>query len=80
MGTLQLNTHGLASTLSVSYKFNFTSSSNKALTLSRHFSFSRGKIRAVSTVPESESVAKEPDEPPAVDFAFVLVSKNGIYA
>ncbi|XVE88858.1 hypothetical protein DITRI_Ditri19aG0102500 [Diplodiscus trichospermus] len=71
MGTLQLNTHGLATTLSVPHKFNFTSSSNNAITHSRHFSFSRGKIRAVSTIPESESVAKEPDEPPAVDFAFV---------
>ena len=74
MGTLQLNTHGLATTLSVPYKFNFTGISNKALTLTRHFNFSRGKIRAVSTVPESVSVAKEPDEPPAVDFAFVHVS------
>lgn len=72
MGTLQLNStaHGLA-------KFNFIgANSNKALTVfsTRHLSFSRGKIRAVSTVPESESVAKEPDEPPAVDFAFVHVS------
>ncbi|XP_022724754.1 photosynthetic NDH subunit of subcomplex B 3, chloroplastic [Durio zibethinus] len=70
MGTIHLNTHSLT-TLSEPCKFNFTSSSNKVLTLSRHFSFPRGKIRALSTVPESESVAKEPDEPPAVDFAFV---------
>ncbi|WRX26362.1 2Fe-2S ferredoxin-type iron-sulfur binding domain - like 3 [Theobroma cacao] len=70
MGTLQLNTHGLA-TLSVPYKFNFTSSSHKALGLSRHLSISRGRIRAVSTVLESESLAREPEEPPAVDFAFV---------
>ncbi|EOY26862.1 NDH-dependent cyclic electron flow 1 isoform 1 [Theobroma cacao] len=70
MGTLQLNTHGLA-TLSVPYKFNFTSSSHKALGLSRHLSISRGRIRAVRTVLESESLAREPEEPPAVDFAFV---------
>ncbi|KAK6268081.1 hypothetical protein QUC31_012241 [Theobroma cacao] len=70
MGTLQLNTHGLA-TLSVPYKFNFTSSSHKALGLSRHLSISRGRIRTVSTVLESESLAREPEEPPAVDFAFV---------
>ncbi|OMO54030.1 hypothetical protein CCACVL1_28119 [Corchorus capsularis] len=72
MGTLQLNTHGLATTLSVPYKFNSIGSySHKSLGLSRHLSFSRGKIRAVSTVPDSETVANEPEEPPAVDFAFV---------
>ncbi|KAB1668792.1 hypothetical protein ES319_1Z109500v1 [Gossypium barbadense] len=68
MGTLQLSIHGLATTSSVPRKFNFSSRSSTT-----HLRFSTPKIRAVSTVPDSESTAKdkEPDEPPAVDFAFV---------
>nr|KJB70435.1 hypothetical protein B456_011G072900 [Gossypium raimondii] len=68
MGTLQLSIHGLATTSSVPCKFNFRSRSSTT-----HLRFSTPKIRAVSTVPDSESTAKdkEPDEPPAVDFAFV---------
>ncbi|MBA0666942.1 hypothetical protein Goklo_003300 [Gossypium klotzschianum] len=68
MGTLQLSIHGLATTSSVPRKFNFRSRSSTT-----HLRFSTPKIRAVSTVPDSESTAKdkEPDEPPTVDFAFV---------
>ncbi|MBA0748968.1 hypothetical protein Gogos_002939 [Gossypium gossypioides] len=68
MGTLQLSIHGLATTSSVPRKFNFRSRSSTT-----HLRFSTPKIQAVSTVPDSESTAKdkEPDEPPAVDFAFV---------
>lgn len=78
MGTLQLSIHGLATTSSVPRKFNFSSRSSTT-----HLRFSTPKIRAVSTVPDSKSTAKdkEPDEPPAVDFAFVHVSlKVIVYA
>ncbi|KAH1048068.1 hypothetical protein J1N35_038852 [Gossypium stocksii] len=78
MGTLQLSIHGLATTSSVPRKFNFRSRSSNT-----HLRFSTPKICAVSTVPDSESTAKdkEPDEPPAVDFAFVHVSlKVIVYA
>ncbi|KAK8618832.1 hypothetical protein V6N13_132811 [Hibiscus sabdariffa] len=77
MATLQLSIHGLATSTGsfVPRKFNFSRSSGTVLTLSAPLSFSRRKIRAVSTVPGSESAAtdegKEPNEPPAVDFAFV---------
>ncbi|KAL4386062.1 hypothetical protein GQ457_09G006410 [Hibiscus cannabinus] len=46
MGTFQLSIHGLAATLSVPQKFNFSSSSDD--------NSPRHKIRAVSTVPDSE--------------------------
>lgn len=65
MGSLQLNSYGLAP---------FQVPTNKSLKPSRHtisFSPSRLKIRAVSTVPESSSEAKEPEEPPCVHLAFV---------
>ncbi|KAK8524904.1 hypothetical protein V6N13_015901 [Hibiscus sabdariffa] len=70
MGTSQLSIHGLATTLSVPQKFNLSSSSSTD-------NSSRHKIRAVSTVPNSEFVVtdeeKESNEPSAVDFAFVHV-------
>ncbi|KAJ6963552.1 photosynthetic NDH subunit of subcomplex B 3 [Populus alba x Populus x berolinensis] len=58
MGSLHLNSYGLAP---------LQAPTNKSLKPSRHtlsFSPSRLKIRAVSTVPESSSEAKEPEEPP----------------
>uniref|UniRef100_A0A6M2EPW3 2Fe-2S ferredoxin-type domain-containing protein n=1 Tax=Populus davidiana TaxID=266767 RepID=A0A6M2EPW3_9ROSI len=65
MGSLHLNSYGLAP---------LQAPTNKTLKPSRHtlsFSPSRLKIRAVSTVPESSSEAKEPEEPPCVHLAFV---------
>lgn len=39
----------------------------------------RTKIRAVGTVPEKDSQATEPEEPPSVGFAFVSVSLKLVY-
>ncbi|KAJ4831724.1 hypothetical protein Tsubulata_038273 [Turnera subulata] len=71
MGSLQLSSYyGLAS-LKVPNNF-YHSISTKTLKPSRHISFSRGKIRAISTVPDSEPQAQEPEEEPSsVYVAFV---------
>ncbi|XP_065865509.1 photosynthetic NDH subunit of subcomplex B 3, chloroplastic [Euphorbia lathyris] len=63
MGTLQLNSYGLCS---------LKSPQNTLKSLTNIRPPSRIKIRAVGTVPaESKSDAKEPDEPPSVNCAFV---------
>ncbi|PON46910.1 Phenol hydroxylase reductase [Parasponia andersonii] len=75
MGTLQLSSLALSSSSSssVSLKFYHITGSHLTFKPSKpQRSFSRGrKIKAVSTIPDSESEAKEPEEPPSVDFAFV---------
>ncbi|KAL5575196.1 hypothetical protein UlMin_016895 [Ulmus minor] len=69
MGTLQLSSFGLSSS---SVSLNYITKSNRALKASKPLRFSRGrKIRAVSTTPDSQSEATEPEEPPAIGFAFV---------
>ncbi|KAK9266803.1 hypothetical protein L1049_025276 [Liquidambar formosana] len=71
MGSLQLmNSYGLASP-SVSCNFIHTSKSHRTLKASKHLSLSRGKIRAVGTIPESELEAVASEEPPSVNLAFV---------
>ncbi len=73
MGTLQLSSYALSS-FSTSLNFNYITNSHKALKTSKHPSFSRGKIRAVGTIPENQSQSTDPEEPPFVAFAFVSVS------
>ncbi|XP_058180819.1 photosynthetic NDH subunit of subcomplex B 3, chloroplastic [Rhododendron vialii] len=77
MGTLQLlNPHCLASH-KVLLSHNFSTSTGKLIRPPKSIiSFSRRgrrrRIRAVATIPEGESeTAEEPEEPPAVNFAFV---------
>uniref|UniRef100_A0A0F7GYW9 Photosynthetic NDH subcomplex B 3 n=1 Tax=Melianthus villosus TaxID=377280 RepID=A0A0F7GYW9_9ROSI len=68
MGTLHINSHTLAS-LSISHNFNYhTNNTCKIIKPSKHITFSRGRIRATGTMPET---ATESDEPPSVWFAFV---------
>ncbi|XP_038718624.1 photosynthetic NDH subunit of subcomplex B 3, chloroplastic isoform X2 [Tripterygium wilfordii] len=68
MNTLPLNPSNPIS-LSIPYKFNHTT---KARNTNLKFGFSRGRIRAVGTLPDStEDQAKDPQETPHVDFAFV---------
>ncbi|KAG8643401.1 hypothetical protein MANES_11G036400v8 [Manihot esculenta] len=70
MATLQLNSYGLAS-MKAPHNLKQTTNTFKTLKPSTHSSFSRLKIRAVGTVPESKSDAKEPEDPPSISFAFV---------
>ncbi|XP_050286084.1 photosynthetic NDH subunit of subcomplex B 3, chloroplastic isoform X6 [Quercus robur] len=72
MGTLQLSSYALSS-FSTSLNFNYITNSHKTLKTSKqpHPRFSRGKIRAVGTIPENESQSTDPEEPPFVAFAFV---------
>lgn len=81
MGTLQLlNPHCLASHR-VLLSHNFSTSTGKLIRPPKSIGFSRRRrrrrIRAVATIPEGESeTAEEPEEPPAVNFAFVHVSSD----
>lgn len=75
MATLQLNSYGLAS-MKAPHNLKQTTNTFKTLKPSTHSSFSRLKIRAVGTVPESKSDAKEPEDPPSISFAFVHVSET----
>ncbi|XP_028097123.1 photosynthetic NDH subunit of subcomplex B 3, chloroplastic-like [Camellia sinensis] len=69
MGILQLNPYGLAS---LTLPHNFTINTPKSIKASKRLTgFSRGRIRAVGTIPDSESEAAPSEEPPAVNFAFV---------
>ncbi|KAL6334903.1 hypothetical protein AAG906_023708 [Vitis piasezkii] len=68
MGTLQLNSYGLSS---FSLTQNFTSKTHKTLKPFNPPSSSRPKIKAIGTIPESQSQATPSDEPPSVNFAFV---------
>ena len=82
MGTFQLSSLALSSSSSssLSLNFNYIANTHKTLKTScyKPLSFSRStrarKIRAISTIPDSESEDTETDEPPSVDFAFVSVS------
>ncbi|KAH7547248.1 hypothetical protein FEM48_Zijuj01G0289700 [Ziziphus jujuba var. spinosa] len=67
MGSLQLSS--LSSSLSLN--FNYITNTRKTLKPSKSLRFSGAKIRAVSTIPDSESEATESEEPPSVNFAFV---------
>ncbi|KAK2971155.1 hypothetical protein RJ640_008579 [Escallonia rubra] len=77
MGTLQFNSHGLASfSVSHNLKNNSTTTSaaitsRKTLEASKCLKFPRGKIRAVATTSETQSESSAPEEPPSVNFAFV---------
>lgn len=74
MNTLQLNSYGLASFKVPNNLYHITNTC-KTPKPSRHISLSRGKIKAVGTIPESKSdEAMEPEEPPSVNIAFVHVS------
>ncbi|KAJ0075972.1 hypothetical protein Patl1_34079 [Pistacia atlantica] len=70
MGSLQLNSFRLPSR-SVPFNFHYTSKTCKGLKYSRHFSFSRGNIRATATIPDNDSQSNAKEEPPVVNFAFV---------
>ncbi|CAK9174567.1 unnamed protein product [Ilex paraguariensis] len=73
MGTLLFNSYGLAS-FSVSYNFRNNRATNcRTIKTSKRLSFSRGKIRAVGTIPQSESedAVSEEQEQAAVNFAFI---------
>ncbi|XP_031269759.1 photosynthetic NDH subunit of subcomplex B 3, chloroplastic [Pistacia vera] len=70
MGSLQLNSFRLPSR-SVPFNFHYTSNTCKGLKYSRHFSFSRGNIRATATIPDNDSQSNAKEEPPVVNFAFV---------
>ncbi|KAL8122950.1 photosynthetic NDH subunit of subcomplex B 3, chloroplastic-like [Apium graveolens] len=73
MGILQLNPHGLAAS-SVSHSFNRISSiaTDRIVKISSSRCFSKGRIRAVGTVPESQiETATTSEDPPSVKFAFV---------
>lgn len=77
MGILQLNSHGLAAAFSVSHNFNRISSiaTDRIVKVSNSRCFSRGRIRAVGTIPENQTeTATTSEEPPSVKFAFVSVS------
>ncbi|XP_059641530.1 photosynthetic NDH subunit of subcomplex B 3, chloroplastic isoform X2 [Cornus florida] len=73
MGSLQLNSYGLAS-LRVSTKFNKKNNTTcNIMKWPKRLSFSGGTtIKAVGTIPDStDSETTESEEPPAVNFAFV---------
>ena len=77
MGILQLNSHGLAASFSVSHNFNRINSiaSDKIVKVPNSRCFSRGRIRAVGTIPENQAeTATTSEDPPSVKFAFVSVS------
>ncbi|GFZ04183.1 hypothetical protein Acr_16g0008070 [Actinidia rufa] len=70
MGTIQLNPYRLASHKALSHSFSSTSKHrmNKA---PQNLSFSRGRIRAGGTIADSEPETANPEEPAAVNLAFV---------
>ncbi|XP_021898746.1 photosynthetic NDH subunit of subcomplex B 3, chloroplastic [Carica papaya] len=70
MSALHINIYGLpssSSSSSSSLSSYFPSNARTCTTLKA----TRVKTRALSTIPETQSPATEPDEPPSVDFAFV---------
>lgn len=78
MGILQLNSHGLVAS-SVSHNFNRISSiaTDRIVKISSSRCFSKGRIRAVGTVPESQiETATTSEDPPSVKFAFISVSRE----
>ncbi|XP_044487481.1 photosynthetic NDH subunit of subcomplex B 3, chloroplastic [Mangifera indica] len=70
MESLQLNTYRLPSH-SVPCNLHYNSNHCKNLKFSRHYGFSRGKIRATATIPDSDSQSNANEGPPVVNFAFV---------
>lgn len=73
MGILQLNSPAFAS-FSVSHNLNNTRISTPQTLKPSKFSTLRGKIRAVGTLPDSQSETAASEEPPSVKLAFVSVS------
>uniref|UniRef100_A0A0F7CYR7 Photosynthetic NDH subcomplex B 3 n=1 Tax=Monsonia emarginata TaxID=28966 RepID=A0A0F7CYR7_9ROSI len=77
MGTLQLNSpHSLASSFSSNLKpkFTYTKTHFRVPNKRHQNGFSRGKIRAIGTVPEKQAEVTEPEQeegPPSVDVAFI---------
>uniref|UniRef100_A0A2P2LJF5 Uncharacterized protein MANES_11G036400 n=1 Tax=Rhizophora mucronata TaxID=61149 RepID=A0A2P2LJF5_RHIMU len=77
MGTLQLSSCVLASLKLHSSPLKLTTTNphnNRILKPLRGIGYSKLRIKAVGTVPESNSDVKEPGEPPSVNLAFVHVS------
>lgn len=56
MGILQLNSHGLAASYSVSQSFNRINSNatDRIVKVSNSRCYSKGRIRAVGTIPENQ--------------------------
>lgn len=79
MGSVQLNGSGLVASLSPKHNFTHTTKLNYPKSIHNAIRLSRAKtIRAISTTaPASQPIAADQpdDEPPAVDFAFVHVSR-----
>uniref|UniRef100_A0A2P2LJF3 Uncharacterized protein MANES_11G036400 n=1 Tax=Rhizophora mucronata TaxID=61149 RepID=A0A2P2LJF3_RHIMU len=74
MGTLQLSSCVLASLKLHSSPLKLTTTNphnNRILKPLRGIGYSKLRIKAVGTVPESNSDVKEPGEPPSVNLAFV---------
>ncbi|XP_022145222.1 photosynthetic NDH subunit of subcomplex B 3, chloroplastic [Momordica charantia] len=70
MEAYHLGSYRLSSSSSLR-SFNYITNSTHTLKRLRPLNFRRAKIRAVGTVPQSQSETTDPEEPPIVDFAFV---------
>ncbi|KAA0059320.1 photosynthetic NDH subunit of subcomplex B 3 [Cucumis melo var. makuwa] len=70
METLHLGSYHLSSSSSFR-SFNYITNSSHTLKRFRSLTFRRTQVRAVGTVPQSQSEAIDPEEPPIVDLAFV---------
>ncbi|XP_057504379.1 photosynthetic NDH subunit of subcomplex B 3, chloroplastic-like [Actinidia eriantha] len=70
MGTIQLNPYGLASHTVLSHSFSSTNK-HKMNQAPSNLSFSRGRIRAIGTIPDRESKTAAPEESPVINLAFV---------
>jgi len=77
MGSVQLSGSGLVASLPPNHSFSHKTKLNKPNSYffrSKHNAARTKTVRAISTAPASQPpAADEPDEPPAVDFAFVHV-------
>ena len=73
MEALHLGSYHLLSSSSFR-SFNYITNSSHTLKRFRPLTFRRTQVRAVGTVPQSQSEATDPEEPPIVDLAFVNVS------
>ncbi|KGN45396.1 photosynthetic NDH subunit of subcomplex B 3, chloroplastic [Cucumis sativus] len=70
MEALHLGSYHLLSSSSFR-SFNYITNSSHTLKRFRPLTFRRTQVRAVGTVPQSQSEATDPEEPPIVDLAFV---------
>ncbi|OIW03805.1 hypothetical protein TanjilG_30081 [Lupinus angustifolius] len=71
MSLLQLQLSSHAFTSLSSHNFNYITKPNRALYSSKTLNFATIKVRAVGTIPETDSDTTEPEEPPYVGFAFI---------